>query len=291
MSTCPTALLALLCCPTVNVLPYQVTMVNSKQLTNKSKSTPKMSLRSRSVMQNTPTTSVQSHDNSDETVNTIRGIIKEELEKHEKELNEILKSQLQNTNERLDKISNEVLEITKSLEFTQGELDEELVIVKNDISKIKSDIQILEDDLLDPNEVSKKLIELQDRSRRDNLRFDGLTEDPNKTWDDCERKVQDVLLNNLNIEDNIEIDRCHCFGKGRGSHPRTIICRFLRFKDKQKILQNAKKINDTGIFINEDFCSDTMELRKSLWEKVLEHHRQGNCAYLNYRTIVVRDKS
>ena len=64
-------------------------------------------------------------------------------------------------------------------------------------------MQVLEDDLLDPNEVSKKLIELKDRSRRNNLRFDGLTEDPNETWDDCEWKVQDVLLNKLNIEGNI----------------------------------------------------------------------------------------
>ena len=139
-------------------------MANSKQLTNKSKSTPKMSLRSSSVMQNTPTTSVQSDGNNDELVNTLRDIIKEELGKHEKKLNEILKSQLQNTNERLDKIYNEVLEITKSSDLTQGKLDEELPIVKNDISKIKSDMQVLEDDLLDPNEVSKKLLELEDRS-------------------------------------------------------------------------------------------------------------------------------
>ena len=161
-------------------------MVNYKQLTNKSKSTAKMTLRSSSVMQNTPSTSVQSDDKNDELVNTIRDIIKEDLGEHEKKLNEILKSQLQNTNERLDKISNEVLEITKSLEFTQGKLDEEIAIVKNDISKIKSDIQVLEDDLLDPNKVSKKLIELEDRFQRNNLRFDGLTEDPNKTWDEYE---------------------------------------------------------------------------------------------------------
>ena len=136
--------------------------------------------------------------------------------------------------------------------------------MKSNISKEKSDMQVLEDDLLDPNEVSKKLIELEDRSRRNNLRFDGLTEDPNETWDDCERKVQDVLLNKLNIEGNIEIDRCHPFGKCRGSRPRTIVCRFLRFKDKQKILKNVKKLKDIGIFICEDFCSDTMELGKSL---------------------------
>ena len=41
--------------------------------------------------------------------------MKEELQEHEKKLNEILKSQLQNTNGRLDKISNETLEITESL--------------------------------------------------------------------------------------------------------------------------------------------------------------------------------
>ena len=112
-----------------------------------------------------------------------------------------------------------------------------------------------------------------------------------KAWDDCERKVQDVLLNNLNIESNIKIDQCHRFGKCRGSRPRTIVCRFLRFKGKQKILQNAKKLKDTGIFIYEDFYSDTMELRKSLWKKVLEYLRQGKYAYLKYRTILVRYKS
>lgn len=68
-----------------------------------------------------------------------------------------MKFQLQNTIEHLDEISNEVLEITKSLEFTQKKLDQELVIVKNDISKIKSDMQVLKDDLLDPNELPKKL--------------------------------------------------------------------------------------------------------------------------------------
>ena len=54
-------------------------------------------------MQNTPTTSVQNDDNNDELVNTIRDIVKKELGEHEKKLNEILKSQLQNTNESLEK--------------------------------------------------------------------------------------------------------------------------------------------------------------------------------------------
>ena len=32
-----------------------------------------------------------------------------------------------------------------------------------------------------------------------------------------------------------------------------------------------------------------MDLRKQLWEKVLEHRANNKIAYLNYRSIVVRN--
>ena len=75
------------------------------------------------------------------------------------------------------------------------------------------------------------------------------------------------------------------------NRPRTIIFKLNKFKDKQKILENVRNLKDTGIFIYEDFCDDKMELRKSLWEQVLEHSQQNKMAYLNYRSIVVRDRS
>ena len=103
------------------------------------------------------------------------------------------------------------------------------------------------------------------------------------------QKILDVLSNNLGIEEDIEIDQCHRMGKRKGTRPRTIICKFLRFKDKQKILMKAKKLKNSGIYIYEDFCDATNELTKSLWEQVLEHRRQGKFAYLSYRKIVVRD--
>lgn len=72
-------------------------------------------------------------------------------------------------------------------------------------------------------------------------------------------------------------------------HPRKVTCRFFCFKDKQKILQNAKKLKNTVIYIYEDFSKDTMEIRKSLWEEVLNYLRRGKFAYLNYGSVVVRD--
>ena len=169
-------------------------MPDSRQLANKLKSTPRMALRSK-AMKNTPTSSsMMSIENNEELLNTIRGIIKEELEdhekkmkqeyeEHEKKINDIIKSHLETTNKRLEEISKEVRDITESVEFTEGRLDEEIATVKDDISKMKSDVRLIERDLLDPNDVPEKLIELEDRSRRNNLRFDGLTEDTNETWE------------------------------------------------------------------------------------------------------------
>ena len=41
--------------------------------------------------------------------------------------------------------------------------------------------------MLNANELSAKLIELDDRSRRNNLRIDGIKEEPNETWEACEK--------------------------------------------------------------------------------------------------------
>ena len=70
-------------------------------------------------------------------------------------------------------------------------------------------------------------------------------ENPKETWEECERKLQEVISNHLEIEHDVEIERCHRMGKRKGNRPRTIVCNFLRFKEKQKILQTAKKLNDT----------------------------------------------
>ena len=135
---------------------------------------------------------------------------------------------------------------------------------------------------------------MEDRSRRNNLRIDGIDEKPNKTWDECEARVQELIEVNLGITDAIEFERCHRISAQTNSsknqnRSRTIICKVTKFKDKQKILKYAKCLKDTGIFIYEDFCKGTMDLRKKIWNKVLEHCKQNKFAYLNYRSIVIRE--
>ena len=126
-------------------------------------------MRTRQVSAQEIPTALGANDDQESLVIIIKKITKEELKKHEKTIDKMMKLHLQSTNKRLDKISKEVIEVMKSLEFTQSTHDEELGTVKSDIKKLASDIKELENDLLDHNEVLEKLIELEDRLRRNSL--------------------------------------------------------------------------------------------------------------------------
>ena len=82
-----------------------------------------MSLRSSQLsIQNAPKAPSETNDN-EELVNIIRKVVKKELEDHEKKSCEILKLYLETADQRLkSKILNEVVELTRSLEFTQAEV-------------------------------------------------------------------------------------------------------------------------------------------------------------------------
>ena len=43
-----------------------------------------------------------------------------------------------------------------------------------------------------------------------------------------------------------------------------------------------ENLKNTNIFTDEDFCPETMEYRKQLWEEVKGLRRKGSIAYLNY---------
>ena len=89
-------------------------------------------------------------------------------------------------------------------------------------------------DLLDSDKVSSNLIELEDRSRRNNLWVESILEDHNESWHECEEKVLEVINGKLEIQDPNEIDRCHRMGKRKRNRPRTIIFKLNKFEDKQK---------------------------------------------------------
>ena len=66
--------------------------------------------------------------------------------------------------------------------------------------------------------------------------------------------------------------------------------KLLRWKDKEMIMANVRKLKGKNVFINEDFSLETLELRKKLWEQVKQYRQEGKYAVLNYDKIYVRDR-
>ena len=56
------------------------------------------------------------------------------------------------------------------------------------------------------------------------------------------------------------------------------------------ILKNARKLKDTGYYINEDFSKETVEIREENWKKVKELRKNGKCTILVYDKVFWREK-
>ena len=93
---------------------------------------------------------------------------------------------MKSTNERLDKLSTEMTELTKSLEHTQDQLDNELKTIKTDIKNLDSTVKEIEQKIEEYPNINKKLIELGDWSRKSDIRIDGIVQTPNETWKECD---------------------------------------------------------------------------------------------------------
>ena len=172
-------------------------------------------------------------------------------------------------------------------QFTERELTEKMTKFDNDIRKKVTTLETTLNEEI--KHLKTKLIDMEDRSRRNNLRIDGLTESNNESWDECEEKVQSVLINKLGLK-GVVIERAHrgskSASKARKDVPRTVVLKLLNFQDKVKIMKNCKKLRNTGIYINEDFCKETNELRKKLWEDVKRLRQDGKYAVIQYNKIV-----
>ena len=97
------------------------------------------------------------------------------------------------------------------------------------------------------------------------------SESRNETQEECEEEIQKVFNEKLGVK-NVQIERVHRSKRSNSNNNsekrRTIVCKLLNYKQKEQILRNTKKLKESNIFINEDFCQETMQYRKKLWEEV-----------------------
>ena len=208
-----------------------------------------------------------------------------------------MKSQFQNMIEKSNKMFNERL----------NNLSQEIRANSDSIKQLKDNTRDLEESLtvnqsqlkVVENGVSENRVELkeqlriqEERSRRNNIRVDGIEEDENETWENTENKLRSFLHNELEITDELYIERAYRVRRRENvksisyNTPRTIVGKLLDFKEKEEIMRQRYKLKDS---VRENFSKETVEIRKKLWDQVKKLREDGKYAVIKYDKIVTRD--
>ena len=88
---------------------------------------------------------------------------------------------------------------------------------------------------------------MEERSRKNNVRVEGIIGSENERWDVTEEELKKVIKDELDIE-NVVIEGGHRVKQNNDKNedndqtrkPPTVVAKLLHFKDKQDILHEAK---------------------------------------------------
>ena len=238
---------------------------------------------------------------SNEFVTT--AMLNEMLQLQERMFKTLVDSLVSNFNSRLDTVVGTVAELKtrlnicqkdtkefkQSLEFSQKDIDE-LKPCKTKLAEIEDDIEDIYDSI---DYHMDKLEYLENQSRRNNIRIDGILEEENESRDTTEEKVKKVLAEKLNPEEALHVERAHLVGRvvsGSRRRPRTIVSKLRDFKQKEQILKMTRRIEPVGLYLNEDLAKETLDKREEQRPKLEEAKRNGKVAYFELDKLVVKDR-
>ena len=188
------------------------------------------------------------------------------------------------------------------------QLKQQNEILSNQVTDLTTSVISLETRVL---ETEKKNEQLEATSRRENLKFHGVNEDEDETWDQTETKIRDYLTTMLEIDEtSMKIERAHRLPSN--SKPRPIIVKFSHFKDKDQVLKkycakhkereeaadgpNARDGDDDDsgtmpVRVSEDFPQRVTKVRTNLFPFLKKCHENEQNAYLRFDTLVVEGQS
>ena len=227
-------------------------------------------------------------------------IVKELMKAQEATMKSLFNAFVENSNKRIDNLTEKVKGAIVSLEYSQAELQDlkkETQQLAEAATKLRKEeesksithekkVKEVNDKLKD---LENKTDDLENRCRRNNLCFDGVREEANESWSTTENKIKEIISTKFNIQtDEFTIERAHRVGKQYTSDkPRPIVAKFNNYKVKESIMKNKKGLKGSNVYIREDFSQKVLARRKELLPKMYEERKNGNIAFLRYDKLVV----
>ena len=193
-----------------------------------------------------------------------------------------LKSEIQALKSELSEVTkslNAVWEEVQSLKQKNKDIQDQCDAATRENSKLNEEISTLKN----------RLIKLEDYSRRENLRFYNIPENPGESSMECSRKVMDVLSELGADPENTKFHAIHRNpnttassnsavsnrvstesreGASRPPRPRPILVRFVSRMDSDWVWENRKKLMNSSrfssVFIDKDLSAESAKQRGKL---------------------------
>ena len=188
----------------------------------------------------------------------------------------------------LDKDTEALKNKVRQTSKTVQELEESVEFNVEDISDLKKDVKAVSWDV---NSLRKNLLYQERYNRRENLIFNGITEQTTPSGDNSEaaenpqENTKQIIEDTLKIDNprsKIEFQRVHRLGKTRSDKARPITARFLRYAGREEVLSKARITSkDTNFSVFEDIAKELYELRKSQFNELKEAKKKGLSAYFS----------
>ena len=225
----------------------------------------------------------------------------EKLDTIEIQLKEV-HTRMANFEETTSRLESEVKDLKRQknkLEKKVEEFEECLQYNEDDMSDIKRDNRKLENEV---SELKKQLMNMETYSRRENLKFFGLPESSDAldnsndmeeessrqsgTSENTREVLYKFLEDQLKIDrprDKIEFQRVHRLGKPNPLKARPIIARFLRYSDRELVMEQARKRlkKNQNLHVFDDIPKELYDLRKEQIVKLKEARQKGYTAYFS----------
>ena len=138
----------------------------------------------------------------------IKEILQEKFKKQERNILNI-SGNFEITMNEIKNLKQEISELKSSLDFTMDVSEKKAEKLEENMKDVDSRIRDIYEYQVDPNHILDKLAELEGRSRRNNLRIDGINEEKSEIWEMCETKIKNIFQEKLEIHDVIIVERAH----------------------------------------------------------------------------------
>lgn len=146
-------------------------------------------------------------------------------------------------------------------------------------------------------ELNVRLQKLEAYSMRENVVVSGIPEQDGETEQNVLEKTRLLMSQQLELQDvdKINITRCHRMYQpmhtkyqnnttNPHTRPRDIIVRFYSYTDKSRVMQAARNLKGTGIFLNDQYPRE-MESRRRILRPIMNHAK-----YLKKKASIVQDR-